>query len=129
MEEFGRVIVLEDDLITSPCFLDYMNEALEFYKDAENVASVNAYMYPMKNLPDYFFLRCADTWGWGTWKRAWRYFEPDGEKLQEELARQNLNDVLDFYSKCKTYSKMLKLLRSEERRVGKECRSRWSPYH
>ena len=29
-------------------------------------------------------------------------------------------------------SKVLKyanLLRSEERRVGKECRSRWSPYH
>ena len=24
---------------------------------------------------------------------------------------------------------MLTKLRSEERRVGKECRSRWSPYH
>ena len=27
------------------------------------------------------------------------------------------------------YKKYDKLLRSEERRVGKECRSRWSPYH
>ena len=29
----------------------------------------------------------------------------------------------------KDMSGLLKLLRSEERRVGKECRSRWSPYH
>ena len=27
------------------------------------------------------------------------------------------------------YAAQIKEIRSEERRVGKECRSRWSPYH
>ena len=30
---------------------------------------------------------------------------------------------------CKEMDKFLETYRSEERRVGKECRSRWSPYH
>ena len=29
----------------------------------------------------------------------------------------------------KSIQNVIKQLRSEERRVGKECRSRWSPYH
>ena len=35
--------------------------------------------------------------------------------------------VLGLYASNKTSS--MKMPRSEERRVGKECRSRWSPYH
>jgi len=94
---FGSVIVLEDDLVTSPYFLRYMNDALSLYQYDDRVASIHGYIYPVKKaLPETFFLRGADCWGWATWKRAWDLFEPDGAKLLAELERKNLTREFDF---------------------------------
>src|ERR1700724_1178578 len=77
--EHGRVIVLEDDLVTSPWFLRFMNEGLEFYADEPRVASIHGYVYPVKGeLPETFFIRGTDCWGWATWDRAWSCFNSDG---------------------------------------------------
>lgn len=94
----GRAIVVEDDLVVSPFFLDFMNEGLRRYEDDERVASIHGYMYPVKGvaLPDAFFLRGADCWGWATWSRAWRHFEPDGRKLAAELRRRKLVPAFDL---------------------------------
>jgi putative methyltransferase (TIGR04325 family) len=95
--EFGRVIVLEDDLRPSPHFLCYMNDALRAYAEDERVISIHAYSYPVgERLPDTFFLRGADCWGWGTWKRGWDLFEADGRKLLAELERRELTREFDF---------------------------------
>jgi len=95
--EFGKVIVLEDDLLPSPHFLRYMNDALDTYANDDRVISVHAYSYPMaKPLPETFFLCGADCWEWGTWKRGWDLFEPDGRKLLIELRRRSLTDDFDF---------------------------------
>lgn len=97
VERFGRVIVLEDDLLLSPYFLQYMNEALDLYASEENVVSVHGYIYPVKNiLPDTFFLRGADCWGWATWERGWKIFEEDGGRLFRELKNKKLNRRFDF---------------------------------
>ena len=81
-----RVIVLEDDLETSPYFLRYMNEALDRFAEEERVISVHGYVYPTeKTLPEAFFLRGADCWGWATWRRGWAQFNPDGQFLLDEL--------------------------------------------
>lgn len=94
---YGKVIVLEDDIVTSPYFLDYMNNALEVYKDEAQVASIHGYTYPTTNtLPESFFIRGADCWGWATWQRAWEFFETDGKKLLKSLQDQNLIDRFDF---------------------------------
>lgn len=109
VNEYGRVIVLEDDLVTSPGFLRYMNEGLELYADEEKVASIHGYIYPLKHperLPETFFIRGADCWGWATWARAWKYFEPDGKKLLEELKRKKLTKEFDFNG-AYPYTKML----------------------
>ncbi len=98
VERFGKVIVLEDDIVTSPFFLKYMNDALGLYENENKVASVHGYVYPVKEeLPNTFFLRGADCWGWATWKRAWKMFEPDGKKLLNELEYNKLTDRFDFY--------------------------------
>ena len=82
----GRVIVLEDDLITSPWFLTFMNEGLELYADDERVMNVQGHVLKTKiPVPETFFIRFANSWGWGTWKRAWDLFEPDGRKLLARL--------------------------------------------
>lgn len=97
LDEHGKVIVVEDDLITSPFFLRYMNEALGKYESEEAVASVHGYVYPVRaRLPEAFFLRGADCWGWATWRRGWRIFESDGGKLLGQLRARRLQHAFDF---------------------------------
>src|SRR3989339_1619899 len=57
VNEYGKIIVLEDDLVTSPFFLRFMNEALEMYQNESNVASIHGYIYPIGGLPETFFIR------------------------------------------------------------------------
>ena len=72
LSKHPSVIVLEDDLVTSPYFLSYMNQGLQLYEKEEKVISLHGYMYPVKaRLPETFFLRGADCWGWATWRRGW----------------------------------------------------------
>lgn len=92
-----RVIVLEDDMITSPHFLRYMNEALDLYEGDDEVISIHGYVYPVgQRLPETFFLRGADCWGWATWKRGWALFEPDGRKLLSEIRQRGAERDFDF---------------------------------
>jgi hypothetical protein len=91
------VVVMEDDLIVSPHFLRFMNDGLMLYRDDQHVASIHGYCYPVDEaLPETFFLRGADCWGWATWPRAWNHFEPDGSKLLEELRRTGLGCSFDL---------------------------------
>jgi hypothetical protein len=97
VNRLGEIIVLEDDLVTSPYFLQYMNQALQTYRDNEKVICIHGYVYPIKEkLPDTFFLKGADCWGWATWKRGWDLFEPDGKKLMNELVSRNLTKEFDY---------------------------------
>lgn len=107
LNKYGRIIVLEDDLVTSPHFLAYMNEALDRFALDERVASIHGYVYPVKqSLPEAFFLLGADCWGWATWRRAWAHFNPDGQHLLDELKQQQLIGAFDFGGANK-FSKML----------------------
>ena len=72
---YDRVIVLEDDVITAPSFLTFMNNALEFYQTNKSIFSVSGYPYSIK-IPgsykkDVFISYRASSWGWGTWKDRW----------------------------------------------------------
>lgn len=97
LAEHETVIVVEDDMETSPGFLDYINGGLRYFAEDERVASIHGYVYAMEDeLPEAFFIRGADCWGWGTWRRAWRMFEPDGAKLLAELKRRDLTRLFDF---------------------------------
>lgn len=101
----GKVIVLEDDLVTSPYFLQYMNDTLSHYEYCERVFHVAGYMYPVQNqeLPEAFFLPITSCWGWGTWARAWRYFNNDGLMLSGSMTREkirqlNFNNTYDYWA-------------------------------
>lgn len=107
VNRFGEVIVVEDDLITSKFFLKFMNEALEMYKNEVKVSSIHGYMYPLDGeMQETYFVNDPGCWGWGTWARAWKFFEPDGEKLLNELSKYNLTYVFD-YDGSYAYTEML----------------------
>lgn len=107
VNKYGKIIVLEDDLVTSPYFLKFMNDGLELYKNEKNVASVHGYIYPIEGLPETFFIKGADCWGWATWDRVWNDFELDGRKLLKEIEKRNLQKEIDFNSSY-GYTQMLK---------------------
>lgn len=73
---YGRVIVVEDDLTLSPYFLDYMNDALDFYAEDPKIWSISGYSFPMKSLKNYphdvFYSYRGCSWGWATWADRWR---------------------------------------------------------
>jgi hypothetical protein len=80
INEFGKVIVLEDDLLTSVYFLEYMNAALDKYDNCKNVFQISAHIFPVQHSKkDHasFFLPMTTSWGWATWKRAWDCFDPN----------------------------------------------------
>ena len=64
-------------------------------------------MYPIEGLPETFFLRAADCWGWGTWQRAWNLFNPDGAELLTKIVDNGLVEILNFYGSY-SYLDMLK---------------------
>ena len=97
LQQSEKVIVLEDDMVVSPYFLEYMNEALEKFFDDDRVISVHGYVYPVKiELPEAFFLTGADCWGWATWRRGWDLFNSEGKYLLDELVRRHLIQEFDY---------------------------------
>ena len=73
VNKYGKIIVLEDDLVVSPYFLKFMNDALKFYKDEKKVWHVSGWNYPINsdNLDDVFLWRLMNCWGWATWSDRW----------------------------------------------------------
>jgi hypothetical protein len=91
------VIVLEDDLVTSPYFLKFMNIGLTNYRENQEVGSIHGYLYPGIQLNENpFFLKGADCWGWATWSSRWKFFEPDGMALLSSLESKKLDFEFDL---------------------------------
>ena len=77
-EQFGSVIVVEDDLILSPMFLQFLNEGLQRYRDEPRVMQLSGHMFDVPQLRDEscaLFLPMTTSWGWATWDRAWKQFD------------------------------------------------------
>ena len=109
---YGKVIVFEDDLISSPYTLTYFNEALNRYRDEEKVMHIGAYMYVLadKTLPDSFFYRAATSWGWATWDRAWQHFEPNIDTLLKQFDSKKKSEfaiegTMNFWKQMQDFKK------------------------
>lgn len=97
VNQYGRVIVLEDDLSVSPYFLKYMNEGLDRYEDRTDIASIHGYIYPVKKkMPEALLIKGADCWGWATWKRAWDVFCFDAKSLYQQIVESHREKEFDF---------------------------------
>ncbi|SHO66864.1 hypothetical protein SAMN02745172_03524 [Pseudoxanthobacter soli DSM 19599] len=98
-DRYGRVIVIEDDLVVSPHALAWLNGGLDRYRDDERVFQISAHQF---DVPDFaarkegLFLHLTTSWGWATWKRAWDRFDPNAEgweKLKTDRALRQRFDV------------------------------------
>jgi len=104
VNEYGKVIVLEDDLVTSPYFLRFMNDALEFYKDNKQVWSITGFTYPLKiknyEFSTYLYPRGSSK-SWAIWNDRWNNIEFDEKKI---VKKYGLNFIKH---KSKPYGKDL----------------------
>jgi len=90
VNKFGKIIVMEDDLVVSPFYLDFMNEGLNMYEQASNIYSINGYMFPIdfqQQKTQVSLLPYISTWGWATWKSRWEIF--DSEMPQKDFLKNN----------------------------------------
>lgn len=108
INQYGRVIVLEDDLVVAPHFLKFMNDALEAYKNEPQVGHIQGCDFTQDpTLPDTFLIKWTGSWGWATWDRAWKHFNPNGKALLQELEARKLTYTFDFDGKY-GYTRMLR---------------------
>lgn len=99
IEKFGRVIVIEDDVITTNDFLEYMNNSLEFYENEKTIFSIGGFSfltkYPEKYTADVFLSQRSSSYAWATWKNRW------------DLVDWNMSDYTSFqwnYFKRKSFN-------------------------
>ena len=98
LESNESIIVLEDDLITSSNFLGFMNQALAFYENDENIFSISGFTLDLPSLPgtnDYYFGYRASSWGWGIWKSRWTVIDWNVEDyssfIKDKESRKRFN--------------------------------------
>lgn len=98
LERAEQVIVIEDDIVTAPAFLDYVLTGLDAYRDHPRVGSVTGYTpdavsaaIPDDYGTDIFFSPRFSAWGWATWRDRWRKVDhtlPDYPAFKNDLAAQ-----------------------------------------
>jgi hypothetical protein len=110
VNKFGKIIVLEDDIVTSKGFLKFMNDALECYEQNDKVMQVSGYVFPFQedyNNLNTFFYKPGSCWGWGTWKTSWNYFEKNPEKQFNEISKQNLWEEFTLFGAYPSYKSQI----------------------
>ena len=96
-----KAIILEDDIVVSKAFLDYMNESLNRYEKESKVWSISAWSYPIdsSDLGDCYFWRIPHCWGWGTWEDRWNLYERNIEWVVKNFDKKDINAInLDGYA-------------------------------
>lgn len=79
INKYGKIIVLEDDIVTGKYFLEYMNEALEKYENEKKVWHITGWRDPVKTKKDAgtYFYPVMDCWSWATWADRWQFYKKD----------------------------------------------------
>lgn len=110
MELSDKVIVMEDDLLTTSNFLMFMNKALSKYENEQKVFSVSGYSMNLNqdvNQPgETYFLNRGWSWGWATWKNRWEHV--DWEMKDYESFKNDKNKKSEFAMGGSDLNKMLR---------------------
>ena len=124
VNKYGKVIVLEDDIVTSRGFLKYMNDALDLYSGNERVGCIHAWNYDLDARgynSSTFFLKGADCWGWATWKRSWDLLDKNGAALMENIVSKK--QQFDF--ERRGTHKFIEMLQSQINGTNDSWAIRW----
>ena len=114
LDEYGKVIVVEDDLFVSPSFLTYMNTMLDAYENDVRIMQITGYSAKIRHLNryncDHYLTRRAHSWSWATWKDRWEtvdwevrdYDELAASKERQKAFNEHGSDLFDMLKGWKT---------------------------
>ena len=127
LKKHKKIIVLEDDNKVSKFYLNYMNDGLSIYEKEKKVCSISGYSYPIKysNNLKTFFLKGADTWGWGTWRRSWKDFDKNGRRLLSKIKSSGLEYDFNFFGSID----LTKMLEDQIKNKNDSYTVRWMAYN
>jgi len=99
VRQYGKIIVLEDDLVVAQNFLEFMNEALVKYRDESSVFSISGFSHSdtCDNLDSTYFLALTSSWGWATWAEKWKYFRKDPELLKMQMRNDQTESAFNYH--------------------------------
>lgn len=106
LQSYKKIIVLEDDIVTSQGFLQYMNDALDKYEHCDKVMHISGYMFPVKfanHQPQTHFYTAGSCWGWGTYSDRWALYENDPLVIRDFVLKHsakekfNMGGYANFY--------------------------------
>jgi hypothetical protein len=114
IQVYGKVIVVEDDLLLSRNFLTFMNTALKYYENFPGIYSITGFNYPSDaiHIPEkyaydvYLSYRCM-SWGWGTWRDRWNSVDWNVSRLDDFMKHKKSQTL--FNRGGEDLSDMLKL--------------------
>jgi hypothetical protein len=109
-DQVEEAIILEDDCVPHPTFFRFCDELLEHYRDDQRVASISGQnvQFGQLSMPNsYYFSRYNHCWGWATWKRAWRYFDPAIKIWSQVQTEHLLYDILQDTRMVRYWSHLL----------------------
>ena len=98
LDDYERVIVVEEDLVVAPGFLTFMNSGLDAYDQAEMVFGISGYLFADLRFrfgDSAFFSRRASCWGWATWARSWKLLDRSRESLLLRANSAGLDEFLN----------------------------------
>ena len=108
---YGKIIVLEDDIVTARGFLRYMNKALDLYENEPRVMQISGFMVPSKiELKQTGLFRQPASWGWATWNTSWYHYNNQIHTLLKQFKE---TDVSRFNIE-NTYHHFEELLKNEK---------------
>ncbi len=98
LKDYNKVIVLEDDLITSKNFICFMNSCLDYYENNQNIFSISAYTFPFKRPGNYYYdtycITRGNSWGWASWKNRWETVDWSVSDYNDFLSDKTLRKKL-----------------------------------
>jgi len=116
LDQYGKMIFLEDDNVTSIYFLKFMNEALNYYQNNKSILTISGYMLDIKEIQaledDVFLQKIFSAWGFATWKD--RQIIEIGNQTDFICQLKGRNDFIDYIFKIN--SPMLKALLNIQRK-------------
>ncbi len=93
-----EAILLEDDCFPDPTFFRFCEELLDHYRHDERIMTISGdnFQFGRRRTDySYYFSRYPHIWGWATWRRAWRHYDPDMQLWPERQKAGWLSGILD----------------------------------
>ncbi len=128
---YGRVIVLEDDLVTNRYFLRFMNDALARYEKEPKVTGITGFSHfgDEVELPyqSYFNTLTGTSWSWATWADRWRDFDAECADWTRMISDEKLRRAFN-YDNTYNFYKIMKMQQTDEKTNSWAIRWYWSNF-